>query len=68
MSIIQKVIYMVIPVENTGLKLLDLSWNHLRLVGAVSICKGLQVSRFALEHDTVTPSSKSTSEKSLRSQ
>lgn len=28
---------------NSTLRILDLSWNHLRLEGAVSVCRGLAV-------------------------
>lgn len=29
--------------NNEGLELLDLSWNHLRMKGAVAFCAGLKV-------------------------
>lgn len=29
--------------NNEGLEVLDLSWNHLRMKGAVAICAGLKV-------------------------
>jgi len=31
---------------NDTLQVLNLSWNHIRRMGAVAICRGLQVSRF----------------------
>ena len=38
---LQYVIYLFTG-GNKGLQVLDLSWNHIRLLGAVALCKGLQ--------------------------
>lgn len=32
--------------NNEGLEVLDLSWNHLRMKGAVALCAGLKVTCF----------------------
>lgn len=36
-----------LPASNEGLETLDLSWNHLRMKGAVALSAGLKVGKAA---------------------